>query len=111
MLEDIVYLCVLGFSVCGGVVVCVGWGVLATMSKALNKYSIIEQQPQLQTLFYVYGTGDGTKTLYMLDKCSTTELHLANFPSYFIEIDQKQEPFHLLVNLYFRVEKDCEHPT
>lgn len=95
---------------CVCVFVCVCMCVLATMSKALNKYSIIEQQPQSQVLFYFYGTGDGTKTLYMLGKCSTTELHLANFPSYFIEIDQKQEPFHLLVNLYFRVEKTVNIP-
>lgn len=67
--------------------------VIATMSKALNKYSIIEQQPQSQVLFYFYGTGDRTKTLYMLGKCSTTELYLANFPSYFIETDQKQDHF------------------
>lgn len=80
------------------------------MSKALNKYSIFEQQPQLQVLFCFYGTGDRTKTLYMLGKCSTTELRLANFPLYFTEIDQKQEPFHLLVNLYFGVEKTVNIP-
>lgn len=71
----------------------------------------MEQQFQSQILFYFYGTGDRTKTLDMLGKWSTSELHFVNFPSYFIEIDQNQEPFHLLVNLNFRVEKtlDIQH--
>lgn len=42
--------------------------------------------------------------MYMPCKCSTSELHVLNFHSYFIEIDQKQEPFHLPVNLHFWAE-------
>lgn len=55
--------------------------------------------------FYVYGTGDETYTFRVLGKCSINELRFVNFSSCFTEIYQRLEPFHLLVNLYSRVQK------